>query len=111
RADPGFRPEGLGFDGIQLSLARPLPAGLVEPALLKRQQRADIFRLRSAGDTRLGSVRSCCPKIAAKSPHRPPEASADRDASPKSTTAFFSRSKNGTGSRLPTHFSRLSYPV
>src|SRR3974377_1952738 len=28
--------EGVGIDGFQLSLARPLSAGVVEPALLKR---------------------------------------------------------------------------
>ena len=42
RADPGFGAQGLGFDGIQLSLARRLPAGLVEPALLRRQQRHPV---------------------------------------------------------------------
>ena len=35
RADPSDRAEGLGFDGVQLSLAGSLPAGLDEPALLK----------------------------------------------------------------------------
>ena len=34
RTDPGFGSQGPGFDGIQLSLAKPLPAGLVEPARL-----------------------------------------------------------------------------
>src|SRR5580658_246693 len=56
RPDPGFRPESPGFDGIQLSLARPLPAGLVEPALLTPLWRADIPGLQSAANTGLGSV-------------------------------------------------------
>src|ERR1019366_1211593 len=35
--------QGVGFDGIRLSLASPLPASLVEPALLRRQQRHPTF--------------------------------------------------------------------
>ncbi len=34
-ADPGDGAKGLGIDGLQLSVAGSLPAGVVEPALLK----------------------------------------------------------------------------
>ena len=33
----------MGFDGVELSLAGPLPASLDEPALLKRQRAMVIF--------------------------------------------------------------------
>ena len=37
-AKSGYPLGSSGFDGIQLSLAEPLPRGLDEPALLKRQR-------------------------------------------------------------------------
>src|ERR1019366_9961930 len=43
RTDSDFGSQGVGFDGIRLSLARPLPASLVEPGLLRRQQRHPTF--------------------------------------------------------------------
>jgi hypothetical protein len=42
-ADPCDGSQSLGFDGLQLSLARALPAGLLEPALLERQERPARF--------------------------------------------------------------------
>src|SRR6202050_5465340 len=60
RTDPGFRSEGLGFNGIQLSLARPLPAGLDKPALLKRHWRGRYLKI---GFSRGGPARTSAPLL------------------------------------------------
>ncbi len=48
RADPGDRAQSLGFDGVQLSLAGSLSAGLDEPALLKPNSSTSSHTSRSS---------------------------------------------------------------
>ncbi len=80
RTDPGFGSESLDFDGIQLSLARSLSTGLVEPALLTPPRRANIPRFQSAGKPRLRSARRHCLINAPQSPSTPSEVPAARAA-------------------------------
>ena len=88
RADPGFGSQGLGLDGFQLSLARPLSAGLDEPALLKRQQRGRYLQIAVTGKT--GSDQ--CAATAPQSPHKPAEPSADPRSIAQIDCRFFVRS-------------------
>ena len=41
-ADPGDSAKGLGIDGLQLSVAGSLSAGVDEPALLKASRRPQV---------------------------------------------------------------------
>jgi hypothetical protein len=77
--DPGDGAESLGFDGIQLSLAEPLPTGLDEPALLKRhapsrhsqQATSRMTPARISAAPLSITARSCRRRARIDPPHKP----------------------------------------